>query len=584
MCLFHRLLCLSVLLIAAGCSPNGKLSELQTPFERSGGEETTTYEEGIAWWKALEEASPYVCVQTFGATDAGLPLHLVVINASGNFSQEKISASEKCVLLINNGIHPGEPDGIDASMLFARDILQDEAFRDRYANVVFLIIPFYNVGGALHRNCCSRANQDGPKSYGFRGNARNLDLNRDFIKCDSKNAQSFSQLFTTWKPDVYLETHVSNGADYPYTMTYLLTHPDKLTPPLAGLLQNTLAPALAERMKAEGDEMIPYVNVFGTSPDSGYSAFYDSPRYSTGYAALHQSIGLLTETHMLKPFPQRVASTRRFLHALGSAVNEHHELIKAARRSALEALSQQQSFPVDWKVDSSRVNKLPFRGYAAYYDTSEVTGLPQLYYDRTRPWEREIDYYDHLVPVTTVTAPKQYLVPAAWTEVVDRLRWNGVALQQVSRDTTVEVVAYEIMSYQTTGEPFEGHYLHYNTQCTRRPVTMSLLANSYYIADLRQPGRRFIIEVLEPRATDAYFNWNFYDEILQQKEWFSSYVFDREAKALLADTAIYRAFCEKKEMDPEFCRNAFSQLYHLYRQSDHYERERHMIYPVFRIE
>ena len=93
---------------------------------------------------------------------------------------------------------------------------------------MIVIIPVYNVGGALNRGSYSRANQNGPEAYGFRGNARNLDLNRDFIKCDSRNARSFNRLFNQWKPDVFVDTHTSNGADYQYVMTLISTQKDRL--------------------------------------------------------------------------------------------------------------------------------------------------------------------------------------------------------------------------------------------------------------------------------------------------------------------------------------------------------------------
>lgn len=572
------------LLFISACTDVLDSSELSTPYEDSGGRETASYEEGLAWWQKLETASPFVCVQKVGETDAGLPLHLVIINAGKNFSREKIAASGKTIWLINNGIHPGEPDGIDASMLFARDILSATDFKQRFANTVLLIIPFYNVGGALDRNCCSRSNQNGPESYGFRGNARNLDLNRDFAKCDSKNAQSFNQLYASWDPDIYLETHVSNGADYPYTMTYLSTQADKLGASLGNYIRTTLNPALFKAMAAKGDEMIPYVNVHGQSPDSGYAAFNDSPRYSTGYAALHHSVGLLTETHMLKPFDERVASTHRFLHCLADEIIAKGDDIKKLRAQAAEEALHQRQFPIEWEIDSAKASKLLFKGYRAYFDSSKVTGLPQLYYDRSQTWENEIAYYEAFKPTLIINAPAYYLVPSAWSEVVDRLKWNGVEMKLIEKDTLMKLSAYEIIDYESSKQPFEGHYVHYATKTEEQFWVKKLRANSYFLINTAQLKKRFIVEMLEPSAPDSYFNWNFYDEILQQKEWFSAYVFDKEAEILLEDEGLKTSFEAMKANDPSFTMSPMPQLYYLYKNSDHYEREHHMIYPVYRIE
>ncbi|MEQ9188313.1 MAG: M14 family zinc carboxypeptidase [Cryomorphaceae bacterium] len=577
------LLSISVILLS-GCSDAIDASDFITPFEQSDSLETSTYEEGIAWWKALEEASPYVCVQESGTTDAGLPLHLVVVNSSRNFNRAQITQRDKAIFLINNAIHPGEPDGVDASMIYIRDLVSQNDFVEKYEDIVFLIIPFYNVGGALNRNCCSRANQNGPKSYGFRGNARNLDLNRDFIKADSKNAKSFIRIFEQWDPDVYLETHVSNGADYPYTMTCLYSHPGKLSPPQDDAMGSLFAEPLERMMDEQGDQMVPYVNVFGTTPDSGYQRFYDSPRYSTGFAALHHSFGMLTETHMLKPFKQRVASTLRFMHNLGNIVAQNSREIQSKRQEARENDLKRSEYTLDWRIDTSAPSKIKFKGYKAYYDSSTVTHQLQLYYDEDSIWEREIDYFDKLVATVKRTAPRAYLVPLAWDEAIERLKLNGVDMQLITRDTTLDCTVYSIADFETSQTPYEGHYYHHRTSVSGEKRSLRLRANEYYLISTQQKARRYLIEVLEPEGPDSYFNWNFFDEVLQQKEWFSSYVFDQEAVEMLKDPKEQEALKTFIATNPGFRDDAFAQLYFLYRRSAHFERDSYMVYPVFRLE
>jgi len=158
-----------------------------------------------------------------------------------------IRKQDKRVLLINNGIHPGEPEGIDASMMLARDLLKGNKIP---ANVVICIIPLYNIDGSHNRTSTSRANQNGPLAYGFRGNSRNLDLNRDFIKTDSKNSASFQQIFNTWNPEVFVDTHTSNGSDYQYTMTLIPTQKDKLNQVLSTYLTGQMVPSLYKEMAA----------------------------------------------------------------------------------------------------------------------------------------------------------------------------------------------------------------------------------------------------------------------------------------------------------------------------------------------
>ena len=85
-----------------------------------------------------------------GPTDAGYPLHVVLISNDGNFDPGGWHKQNKVVILIINGIHPGEPDGIDASMMLVRDIANNKIKLP--GNVAIALIPVYNIGGALNRN------------------------------------------------------------------------------------------------------------------------------------------------------------------------------------------------------------------------------------------------------------------------------------------------------------------------------------------------------------------------------------------------------------------------------------------------
>src|SRR6218665_2923271 len=142
-----------------------------TPFEKSNGTATATYFEVIDWYKKMDAASPLVTMKEMGSTDAGYPLHLVMVSSDGKFSPAQWHRQNKLVIFINNGIHPGEPDGIDASMMLVRDIIQKKIILPQ--NIALAFIPVYNIGGCLNRNSYTRANQNGPGEDGFRGNAQN---------------------------------------------------------------------------------------------------------------------------------------------------------------------------------------------------------------------------------------------------------------------------------------------------------------------------------------------------------------------------------------------------------------------------
>ena len=283
-----------------------------TPFERGNGNQTTTWHDCIAYHQRLAQAfGQWLRFEEAGRSDAGVPIHAGVFSGDGVFDPQAVKAAGRPVFFNNNGIHPGEPEGIDACMALLRDLCLDPVRRAALGRTVLVYIPVYNVDGALNRQDTSRVNQLGPEAFGFRGNARHLDLNRDFVKADSLATRTFAQVFTRWDPDVMVDTHTSNGADYQHVVTLIATQPDKLGGRTGEHLRETMLPALYADMARRGFPMCPYVNTLQEIPDDGIADFLDSPRFSTGYAALHHTIGFMPETHMLKPFADRYESIDR---------------------------------------------------------------------------------------------------------------------------------------------------------------------------------------------------------------------------------------------------------------------------------
>jgi hypothetical protein len=560
--------------------------DLKTPFETKGPNYTATYDEVIGFYTDLAAASPTVKLVTYpDGTDAGRPLHLVVISKPKLFNPVPLRQADYRFVMINNGIHPGEPDGIESSMLLARDLVTDARFAPLLDHIVLLIIPTYNVDGTLNRNATSRANQNGPAEYGFRGNGRNLDLNRDFIKCDSRNARSFTKIYTEWRPDVFIDTHTSNGADYPYTMTYIATQPDKFDPGLGQYMTSTLNPELVKYMAEVTYDMCPYVQTprWTTPPDSGIIGFLETPRYSTGYAALYNAIGYTSEAHMLKPFEDRVNATYHFCLQTLKAVNRDRKLIVRLRKEADELVKKQEAFTIRWQLDLQRSDKLNFKGYAAVTQPSPVTGFPRMTYDRNQSWQKDIPYFNHYKPEVTVKKPVAYLLPQAWGEAVERMKLNGVEMQRLSEDVDLDVTVYLIDSFSPARLPYEGHYPLTGVKVHPVAQTIRYLAGDYVIY-VNQVANRYIVETLEPQAHDSYFHWNFFDEILGQKEYFSPYIFDATAAQFLdANPTIKAEFQKKVQSDPDFAKDDYGQLNWIYKRTPLYEPG-HLRYPVARIE
>ncbi len=553
---------------------------IPTKFETSGGKESPVYHEIIDWWKKLDQRSGKVKMMEMGMTDAGFPLHLIAVSNNGDYNFSNIRRNNKRIILINNGIHPGEPDGIDATMLMVRDIVINKyKIPD---NIVLAIIPVYNIGGCLNRSINYRIDQNGPIEKGFRGNSQNLDLNRDFIKCDSKDARAFTEIFHLTDPDVFIDNHVSNGADYQHVMTLLTSQHNKLGGGMGEFMNKKFEPGIYALMKKKTYDLVPYVNVYGSAPDKGWSEYWDSPRYGSGYASLWNSFAFVPETHMLKPYDQRVAATYALMQCFIDFTSSNSAAIKAARENGKQAVKKQAKFPVSWKLDRSKFATIKYKGYASGHKPSEVSGLPRLYYDRTKPYEMDLPFYNQYEPTALIDKPKAYIIPQGWWKVVELLRLNKVVMVPLKKDTSIDVEVYHIEDYKTSARQYEMHHPNSEVKLRSGMQKMHFRKGDYYIP-MNQVANRFLIETLEPQAQDSYFAWNFFDAILGQKEGYSAYSFeDIAADYLEKNPELKTRLQEKRSADTAFAKNGSAQLNFVFQNSSYFEPV-NMRYPVVRV-
>jgi len=553
---------------------------ITTKFEESKGAQTPTYQEIVNWWQKLDAASGKVKMLTMGMSDAGFPLNLIVIANNGDYNFDNIRKNNKRVILVNNGIHPGEPDGIDASMLLARDIVINKyKIPD---NIVLAIIPVYNIGGCLNRSANYRVDQNGPEEFGFRGNSQNLDLNRDFIKCDSKEARSFAEIFHLTDPDVFVDNHVSNGADYQHVMTLLTTQHSKMGGVMGEYLNKEFEPGLYASMKQKGYDLVPYVSFGGNSPDAGMTAYFDGPRYSSGYATLWHTFAFVPETHMLKSYDQRVKSTYALMQSFIEFTASNSATIKKLRDQTKASVKTQTDFPISWVLDRDRSGEVTFKGYEAGRKPSDISGQPRLYYDRNKPYEKKIKYFNYFNTKTSIKKPTAYVVPQGWWKVIDLLKLNKVEMRRLSKDTSIEVEVYKIEDYKTSPRQYEMHHLNSEVKLSSSTLTIKFRKGDYLIP-LNQVANRFLVEVLEPQADDSYFAWNYFDATLGQKEGYSGYAFEDIANDYLKEHPELKTKLEQRRAtDTAFAKNGSAQLNFVYQNSPYFEPD-YMRYPIYRV-
>ncbi len=553
----------------------------QTVFEKSDGLATATYFETINFYKQLATSHKSIKVEEAGQTDAGYQLHVVLLSSDNTFNPAMWRSKQKVIILINNGIHPGEPDGIDASMMLVRDVVNKKITLPN--NVVLAIIPIYNIGGALNRNSSTRVNQNGPLSYGFRGNSQNLDLNRDFTKTDTKEASSFAKLFHWLQPDIFIDNHVSDGADYQHTITLITTQYDKLGATAGNWLRNIFEPEIYEGMKQKNWDLIPYVEFDGADFNKGINMFYEPPRYSSGYAALYGTFSFIPETHMLKPYKQRVQATYDLMVTFINKAWSNATSIKLIRSQHLQQQLTQQNFALKWGLDTTKKASIIFKGYQQDTVISQATGLPKMFYNHLKPYTKTVTYFNHFTAQNIVAKPLAYVVQIGWGAVISRLMDNGVQLKQLQKDTSIYVAIYNISEYKSRLQPYEKHHNNYAVKTIKVYDTIRFLKGDY-IVPLNQLGNRYLIEMLEPTGDDSFFAWNFFDAILQQKEGYSDYRWDEVAAEILQkDNTLNQQLINKKASDSAFSKNGPAILNYIYKNSKWMEKA-YMRYPIYRIE
>jgi hypothetical protein len=506
-----------------------------------------------------------------------LPIYLCVVNGANDsvstFNKSKASTS----ILINNAIHAGEPDGVNACLIWLDEWIKKGKKTEGLP--VIGIIPAYNVGGMMNRNGNSRANQNGPEEYGFRGNAQNLDLNRDFIKMDSKNAFTFVKIYQAMDPDVFVDTHVSNGADYQYTLTYISNMKERMAPSTRQLMYGKLIPDLTQSLKKKKWDLFPYVELMKETPEEGIHAFNDLPRYAMGYASLFDALSFTIETHMLKPFPQRVKATQDMISDLIKWMVENSVQIETARNEAAVYRLEQRVFHFAYEL-SDKKDSIRFKGFEYSQPLSPVTGLPRLKYHPDKPYDKYIPLYQTYVAKDSMTIPSYFIVGGQAGEIIERLKANGVKFTVQDSDTVIEINQEKIEDFKSPGRPYEGHFYHSEVH-SRNLMTNVKLKKGDLIIPLDQRYRLFLLSTLISRAEESYFRWNFFDSYLQQKEYFSPYVFEEKAVEILKEKPWIKEELElMKANDAKFRESSWDQLYFIYKNSDLFEPS-YYILPVY---
>jgi len=548
-----------------------------TVAENTGFHATPNYEQTVAYLRQLVLAAPELRMISLGRSPEGRDIWMVVASRDRLFTPETLQRSGRPTLFVQAGIHAGEIDGKDAGLILLRELTVGGRWRALLDRANLLFVPIFNVDGHERTSAYNRINQRGPDITGWRTNARNLNLNRDYSKLDTPEMRAMVTALDQWRPDLYIDTHVTDGADYQYDVTFGWNESTGYSSHAVRWLRSTLAPQLNASLRAMGHIPGPLI------PDDlaqGLTIANDSPRFSTGYGDVRHIPTVLVETHSLKPYDQRVLGTLVLLQSALQTLGQEGVALKRAIMNDSE--SRVNPVPLAWRVPKATggtPETIDLLLIESHTIPSTISGINKVEYLGKPVTVRRAVYRESEV-AASVPRARAYWIPPAWSDVDERLKIHGIAVQRISEPRELEVDMYRLRQPKYDAESFEGH--------VRVTATPSIEhrrerfpAGSFRVST-DQPLGDLVTVLLEPASTDSFLQWGFFDPIFQRTEYVENYVIEAMAEQMLVSDSALKAEFEQRLATDEAFRSSPEQRLDFFYSRTSYADPRWRLYPVAR--
>jgi murein tripeptide amidase MpaA len=553
-----------------------------TPAEASAFDTTPSYDETVTWLRKLEKADTRVRLVSLGKSPLGRDIWMVIASKDRAFTPEAARRSGKAIVFFQAGIHSGEIDGKDAGLMLLRDVVIRGTKKDLLDGAIVLFVPIFNVDGHERVEEYGRINQRGPRNAGWRNNALNLNLNRDYAKADTPEMRAMLRALQAWQPDLYVDLHVTDGADYQYDTTFGFAGEWGWSPAISRWLKSNLTPAVDRDLTAMGHHPGPLIQ--GVAGDDLTKGIYDwsaTPRFSNGYGDAVHIPTVLVENHSLKNYRRRVLGTYVAIESMTRVVAANLGSLRAA--VATDRAARPAQVPLSWSPGAGEAPKIALDAIEARFEPSPVSGdIRTTYTGKPVTIEVPVVRFDK---VTEAAArPRAYWVPATKTEVIDRLRAHGITFETIREARDLEVDMYRLTDAKVdSGRPWEPNPFEGRIRMTASPVVekrhQSFPAGSVRVPT-DQPLGEMAMLLLEPASPDSLFRWGFFNEVLSRIEYYEGYVLEPVAEQMLArDPALAKEFREKLENDKEFKADSSARLDWFYTKT-RYADQRWLLYPV----
>jgi murein tripeptide amidase MpaA len=561
----------------------------RTRAERTNFHVTPDYDETLRYLRQLEGDSQWIKLTSYGKSEQGRDLPLVIVSKDRAFTPEAARATGKPIVLIQNGIHSGEIEGKDACLALIRDMAALRTRPELLDHVILLILPIFSVDAHERHSAFNRINQNGPDEMGWRFTPTGHNLNRDYLKAETPEMRALlSQVFTKWWPHLLVDDHTTDGADYRHDITYGINFGIGVPAPVDRWMTQAFEGRVLPQLAAMGHLPAPYLTFRqDNDPATGVNFNNSEPRFSNGYPPLQCRPAILVETHMRKPYETRVRSTYDLLVALLEEINAHPaELTRAVTASESLVVAQaHETSPLARQVVLSTVvttkgTPFAFKGVERQMETSDISGAPVPRFG-TAPRDTIIPVFRELAPALVVTLPAGYVVPQEWSIVKDLLDLHAVRYRRFAHAWRDSVEITRVVEWSEAKNTFEGHH-----PLSITKVALERQLRTYRPGDLWVPldqrGARVAVQLLEAQAPDGLAYWNAFDTVLEPKEYAEDYVMEPIARRMLAEQpALAQEFRARLAADTAFAHSPAARLDFFYRRSKWADPEQNLL-PVAR--
>ena len=422
---------------------------------------------------------------------------------------------------------------------------------------------------------------------GFRANASNLNLNRDYMKADAPETRAWLKLWNQWRPDLFIDCHVTDGADFQYNVTYEYAHFQEVSPSIKQWMDDHFDGQVVPRVEKEGNLLTHYVEFAGREVTGGIATFIATPRFATGYTPLRNRAGLLIETHVYKPYRSRVRGTYDVLRYTIDEVGRSRDSLFAANAIADtqtvergKTYDPDRQFPLRLDV-TDRSTPFAFKGISYKVEDSDVSGGKRIVYG-TEPLNITIPRFDEGKVAASVAPPLAYIVPPQYKDVIEELKLHGVKFTRLAKAREFEIESYKLTEPKWAAASFENRITLNSFKQTPIKEKRTFAAGSIVIA-MTQEAANVAIHLLEPIGPDSFVYWGFFNSVFEEKEYGESYVIEKLAKKMLADDPKLQEEFDRRLLDPAFARSPRARLNFFYERSPYYLNQKVGVYPVGRI-